>query len=155
MSMDADQGQSWGIPSFMRLPLSVTSLSIMDAKSVTLLEIRDVMAQLPNLNDLCLSGPFRGHQLQGIGTVLKGKFGGRLQLHKLGRRSYEGVVNMLLEAPAGPHFTEVDILSVGECLSYTVRLAEACGKSLVKLSYVVDEQGKYSFLVQLVLAHKC
>ena len=154
MSVDGDPGQSWWLPSWVRLPQSVTSLTL-NGNSITVLEIRDVMAQLPNLNDLSLSGSLRGQQPQGIGTVLKGKFGGRLQLHKLESRSYAGVVDMLLEVPTGLHFTELDVLSVQECLLTTVRLAEACGKSLAKLSYAVHNLGKHRLLplLQPVLAY--
>jgi len=44
---------------------------------------------------------------------------------------------MLLEIPSGLGFTEVQIHCVQECLVPTVRLAEACGETLVKLLYTV------------------
>ncbi|KAF9645582.1 hypothetical protein BDM02DRAFT_3119985 [Thelephora ganbajun] len=126
---------SFGTPG--RLPQCATSL-ILTADTVTLLQIRDVMMQLPNLNDLSLSGSFvvtDRNTLRGIGTVLRGKFGGQLQL--LRRHANADIMNMLLEVPTGLHFTEVHIRPINESLLSTVRLAEACDKTLVKLTYAV------------------
>ena len=127
------------ILSLWRFPQSVTSL-VMNAGSINVLQIRNTLAQLPNLNDLSLSGSIimmsGDGSMRGIGTVLKGNFGGQLRL--LGRHATKDVMNMLLEIPTGLHFTEVDILSTYECLVSTVRLTERCGKNLVKLTYSVD-----------------
>ena len=108
--------------------------------SVTVPQIRDVMDRLPNLNDLSLSGSLvktDKDRLQGIGTGLKGKFRGQLRLLK-GHVDVD-IVNMLLEVPAGLHFTEVYIHSANECLRPTLMLAKACGESLVKLTYRVKD----------------
>ena len=130
-------------PPFWRLPQSVTSLTISSNTATRLVQIRDVMAQLPNLDNLSLCGPLLEvdrMSLLGIGTILKGRFGGKLRL----RRGYahRGTVDMLLEVPTGLHFTEVHIFTPQECLLSTVRFAEACAKTLVKLSYVVSIQCK-------------
>ena len=96
------------------------------------------MAQLPNLDELLLSGPLDAIErrgLPGIGTVLRGRFGGKLLLTE--GHADEGVINMLLEIPSGLRFTEVQIHCTHECLLPVVRLAEACNKTLVKLSYSV------------------
>ena len=134
-----------------RLSQSVTSLAIyMD--SVTVLQIRDVMDRLPNLNDLSLSGSLvrmDKNKLIGIGTGLRGKFGGRLRL--LRGHVDTGIVNMLLEVPAGLHFTEVYIHSASERLRPTLRLTEACAESLAKLTYTVDD---YSEAIPFLLAHE-
>ena len=133
------------IPSFAKLPQSVTSLTI-DTDIVTLLEIRDVMQRLPNLNDLTLSGcllKLEMDRLRGIGAVLRGRFDGQLRLFRLKRSAEADVMNMLLEVPSGIHFTEVHIFSVYECLLPVVKLAEACGKNLIKLTYSVDLFGKF------------
>jgi len=126
------------ILSFGRLPQSVTSLTI-NAGAINVLQIRDILVGLPNLNDLSLSGSLimasRG-VLRGIGTVLRGNFGGRLRLLK--RLATTDIMSMLLEVPTGLHFTEVEVRGANECLVPTVRLAEACGRSLVKLAYSVD-----------------
>jgi len=136
---------SLGIPLSARLPQSATSLTI-EANKIDLLQMRNVMMQLPNLDDLLLSGSpvdVARKPLQGLGTVLRGKFGGKFRL-SLGSAS-EDFVNMLLEAPAGLHFTEVYIHTYysGECLLQTVRLAEACRKTLTKISYARYFHCKY------------
>ena len=136
----------WWIPPSGRLSESVTSLTIVSDAALTIPRIRDVMVQLPNLTDLSISGSLLRvgkDRLEGIGTALRGKFRGRLQLHgKLGR-SYMDVVNALLEVQTGLNFTELDLQSIREGLVSTVRLTEACEKSLVKLSYTIDHYGKF------------
>jgi len=125
-------------PSLWKLPRSVTSLTI-DTGAVTLVQVRDIMAQLPNLDDLVLShfAGEGGRQLEGIGTVLKGRFGGRLVLS--GACACEDIINMLLEIPSGLRFSELEIRFTREHLySSAVRLAEACSKTLTKLSHMVS-----------------
>ena len=122
-----------------RLPQSVTSLTIKAGGSgVGLVQMRDIMARLPNLNDLILSGPFvvrskSKKRLPGLGATLRGRFGGELQI----RNGYtdEHIVNMLLEIPAGLHFTKLHVHADRACLLQTVRLAEACCKTLVNLLF--------------------
>lgn len=131
-----------GIPLFGRLSHSVTSLAV-EAVRIELIRVRDIMMHLPNLNDLTLTGTVvaqSGEALPGSGTVLKGKFGGEFRL----RNGYigEDFVNMLLEAPTGLHFTKLRIDANRACLLQTVRLAEACGKTLVELSYMGPNHGK-------------
>lgn len=135
------RGLSW-IPSLGRLPQSVTSLAL-NVDAVTLLEIHGVMVQLPNLDNLSLSGsPVAADktELAGKGTVLRGRFGGQLQLLK--GLANEHTMEMLLEIPSGVHFAEMQIRGTHECLFSTVRLAEACGETLVKLSYLVTSYCK-------------
>jgi len=139
-------------PSLWKLPRSVTSLTISTAV-VTLVQVRDIMAQLPNLNNLVLSGPSAAvdrRELLGIGTALKGAFGGRL---RLGDASVDGdVINMLLEIPSGLHFAELEICCTRSRLpSSAVVLAEACRKTLVKLSHTVAFYRK-SYPFRLALA---
>ena len=138
-------------PSFGRLPQSVTSLTI-DTDAFDLFQIRDVMVQLPNLNDLSLSGfpvMVAGCALQGIGAVLRGRFGGQLRLFR-GHVSV-GIADVLLGIPTGLHFTEIQIYSTHECLLSVVRLVEACSKTLVKLSYTISLHCKsHPFFLQLV-----
>jgi len=125
-------------PSFWNVPRSVTSLTI-NTGAVTLVQVRDIMAQLPNLDNLAVSGSLANvdrRKLLGIGTVLKGRFGGRLIL----RGTCDGgdIVNMLLEVPSGLHFTELEIYCSQDYLPSAVRLAEACCKTIVKLSHTVN-----------------
>lgn len=122
--------------SLWRLTQPVTSLTI-DTSSVTLVQVRDIMAQLPNLDNLSLLGfvtPVGGGVLLGIRATVRGRFGGRLLLR--GGYTRKEIVNML-EIPSGLHFTEVEIYCARDRLPSTLRLIEACGKTLVKLSYKV------------------
>ena len=125
---------SWG------LPQAVTSL-VIKTNAFALAEIQDLLARLPNLDSLLLSGYLAvARAPPGIRTVLGGRFGGRLGLYR--GPSHEDITNMLLEIPTGLHFTEVDIICQHKCLLSTVRLAEACGKTLVKLWYTISTYGK-------------
>ena len=62
------------IPSFVRLPQSVTSLTSI------LVRVRNIILQLPNLDDLLLSGSFIEVEctFPGMGAMLRGRFGGQL-----------------------------------------------------------------------------
>jgi hypothetical protein len=132
---------SW-IPLLGRLPQSLTSLTI-ETDTVTLTQIRDILVQLPKLDDLSLSG-FLGmaerNALPGMGTVPRGRFGGQLRL--VNGHADRDVMNMLLEVPTGLHFTEVHVRGTHESFLSTVRLTEACGRTLVTLSYAVSIVGK-------------
>jgi len=140
--MDVERVTFWGdgrwIPMFWRLPQSITSLTVRTDGS-SLLQVRNIMAQLPNLDDLSLSGaliPLSRSVLAGIGIDLRGRFGGQLRLSE--GCACKDVVDMLLEVPTGLRFTEAEIRGMGECLLLTVRLTEACCETLVKLSYAVS-----------------
>ena len=128
-------------PSRWKLPQSVTALTV-DTDAVTLLQTRNVMAQLPNLDDLSIMGRLapvdEGAQLW-IETFLRGGFGGKLVL-RAGHTSKD-ILNMLLEIPAGLRFTEVEIHCARECLPLVIRLVEACSKTLVRLSHMVTSYG--------------
>ena len=150
MSLLGSGGLCQRRPSLWKLPQSVTSLTInMDV--VTLVQLRDIMAQLPSLDNLSLSGspvPVDRSALLGVGTTLRGRFGGKLLLRD--GCAHKDVADVLLGVPTGLRFTEVDIRCMPECLLSTVRLVEACGKTLVKLSYMITSHGKsHPFSVQL------
>ena len=124
--------------SFRWLSQSVNSLTI-GADMIAIVQIQDIMARLPNLDNLSLSGSLVAvdmNPLIGTCPVLKGRFGGKLRL--LRGHASAGIVDTLLEIPTGLHFTEVEIRSAHECLLSTVRLVEAYTKTLVKLSYTVS-----------------
>ena len=130
-------------PSPWRLPQSVTSLFV-SADAVTLVRLQEIMAQLPNLDNLSLSGflPVVDRKtLPGIGTVPMGRFGGKLRL--VNGYTDDDVVDMLLGTPTGLHFTDIQICSARKCLLPTVRLAEACSETLVKLSHMTSFHCKY------------
>ena len=120
-------------PSLWRLPQSITTLDL-NSSEVTPVQLRDIMAQLPNLDNLSLVGSFVAvdrRELLGIGTVLRGRFGGQL-IFSSGRNG-EDVINMLLEIPSGLRFTEVQVYGSSGGHPSAVRLAEACSKTVVKL----------------------
>ena len=136
-------------PSRWNLPRSVTSLTI-ETGAVTLVQVRDIMAQLPNLDDLVLSG-FLGEDKRKLptgGTVLKGRFRGRLMLSD--SCVSQDIINMLLEIPSGLRFVELEIDCARNRLLSAVRLAEACDKTLVKLSQTVNTHCKSHSPVKLI-----
>ena len=133
-------------PSLWKLPQSITSL-IINTDVVTLVQLRDIMAHLPSLDDLSLSGspiPVDKSVLPGIGTTLRGRFGGKLVLRD--NCVHEYVVDLLLGTPTGLHFTEVDICCRPERLLPTARLVQSCGRTLAKLSYTITSYGRYHSL---------
>ena len=134
VSRDGGRCASW-TSQFVGLPQFVTSLYLME-ESITLRQIRDVINQLPNLDDLRLTGAIPvtdRNEVRGIGTTLTAKFCGRLEFCSLNPGCSDGdIVNMLLEVPTGLHFKDVHSRA---CLSSTVRVVEACSKTLVKLVY--------------------
>jgi len=126
-------------PSLWRLPRSITSLTI-DTNVFTHTQVWDIIAQLPNLDDLSLSGSsFSSYSeiaLPEPGIPQRGRFGGRLLLR--GGYASQDVMDGLSEIPVGLRFTEVEIFCGGDLLLSAVRLAEACGKTILKLSQTVD-----------------
>lgn len=128
------------VPSLWRLPQSINTLTI-NGGMVTLPQIRDIMAGLPNLDNLSLSGslvPVDRKELLGIGTTLNGRFGGRLKLH--GGLADDNVINMLLEIPGGLRFTELQVQCHHKC-PLAASLAEVCSRNLVTLVYTVSVPG--------------
>ena len=72
--------------SLWKLPPSITTLAV-DTDAITLVQVWDVIAKLPNLDNLSLSGSPTAvdrRELPGIGTVLRGRFGGKLTLCGVG-----------------------------------------------------------------------
>ena len=124
------------------LSQTLTSLSL-ERFAISVLQIRDIMAQLDNLDDLRLSGfliKIGKDSLCGIGTALRGRFGGRLTL--LEELVDPDIADMLLEVPTGLHFTEMYVYATRHNLHSVVRLSEACGANLTKLTYVVGDLGE-------------
>ena len=125
------------------LSQSVTSLTV-EMSTISVLQIRDVIARLHNLDDLKLTGSLvaldDGFRLRELGLPLRGKFRGQLTLLK---EHVDGdIVDMLLDIPTGLHFTELHIHGAKQNLYSAVRLSEACGKNLTKLTYALDDYGK-------------
>ena len=130
-------------PSLGRLPQSIISLTL-DTDAITLLQIRDIMTQLPNLDNLSLSGSpaeMGRNASQGLmGAAPIARFRGQLEL--LDRYAREDVINMLLEVPTGLWFTEIEIRGWNVHLPSAASLAEVCRKTLVKLAYGDFKHGK-------------
>ena len=121
--------------SFWRLPRSTTSLAI-DTDAAILMRVRDITAQLSNLEDLSLSGCLVATDKRG----LPGN-GERLTVHS-GRDAYD-TIGMYLKTLSEPYFTEVCIHSTRKHLLSAVGLAEACCKTVVKLSHEVIPYGRF------------
>ena len=139
-------GDGRWIPTFWRLPQSVTSLTI-NTDAAAFAQIQSMMMHLPNLDNLSLSGsliPVDRRTLSGIGTTLSGGFGSQLRLLK--GLVDKDIVKMLLEVPIGLHFTKIEVRGVSECLLPTVRLAEVCVETLFKFSYTVPFYCKSPFI---------
>ena len=82
------RSKEFQLPSFWRLPQSVTSLTV-TANKVALPKTRDIVARLPNSDDLSLLGPHKAvaeRALPGIGATLRGRFGEQLRLVGPGAR---------------------------------------------------------------------
>ena len=133
------------LPSLWRLPESVTSLTIQAPYGgVSLVGVWDIMARLPNLNDLSLwAGIIPGDRnaLLGIGTVPRGRFGGELVLRDV--FSNRDAIIMLFEILTGLPFSKVEIDCAREYIPRVIRLVEACSETIVKLSLNVFFGGGY------------
>ena len=130
------------MPLLRKLPRSVTSLTI-NAGGITLAEIRNIIALLPNMDDLFLSGALVSvNELERIVMTLRGGFAGKFGL-RVACYAGRDTMDMLFEILIGLHFTEVEILCARECLPSAVKLVEACGKTLVKLSHEATTHRKY------------
>ena len=141
------------------LPRSVTSLTFGPHWIATEpVWIRDVAVELSTFDDQddwLLTGPLvlaDRRTLFEIESILRGRLGGQLRL--FGEDVSGGVVDMLLGFPTGLHFMDLQVRSLRECLLSTVMLAEACSKTLVKLSYRVSfhRRSHSLLLVQPALA---
>jgi len=129
-------------PSLWKLPHSITTLFV-NTDAITLVQVRDVTVQLPNLDSLTLLGTLAAmdrRELTGIGTALRGRFGGKLILYS--EDDCKDIINMLLEILSGLHFTDAWIYYKREHLLSTVRLVEAFSQTLVRLSHKLASQGK-------------
>ena len=140
-------GKQYGTPEeiFKYTPwFTKTETLVIEAGEIDLMQMRDIMVHLPNLNNLILSGTiivrFR-KLLPGLGTDLRRRFGGELRIRN--GRTDKDFVNMLLEVPTGLHFTKLYVYANRACLLQAVRLAEACRETLVELLYLGFIQGKY------------
>ena len=95
------------------------------------------MAKLLNLQDLSLSVALTSVSTGAfIWETAPRRLGGKLLL--LDGLANKYVVDMLLEIPTGLHFAEIQARGVRICLLSTVMLAEACSRTLEKLTSAVS-----------------
>ena len=141
------------------LPHPVTSLTFGPEMTTTdPVRIQDTKVRLSvsdNADDFLLYGGLARvgrRTLLEVETILGGEFGGELRL--FGKHVVGGVVDVVLEIPSGLHFTHLEVRSRHECLLSTVRLAEACSKTLVRLSYRVSFHCKCPAPPLLLLVQK-
>ena len=123
-----------------RFPVSIRSLT-MKFVSVTNVQVLGIMGQLPNLDDfsLCI---FKGNGFpDGVGEILKGRYGGKLEL-LLMDDLHAGIVRSLLEAPEGLGFKSVGAFcnAEGDFPVYA-DLVSACQDTLAHLDISVSAEG--------------
>lgn len=119
-----------------QLPPSIRSVDITFSKVLTA-HIISVMRQLPNLENLSLmSTEWIGLIPPGTGKLIQGRLNGKLRLRRRFARC--DILNMLMEVPAGPQFTEVEIRDARiDCFPATLRLVRACQGTLRKLHFSI------------------
>jgi hypothetical protein len=132
------ENREW-VSSIGKLPTSVRSLT-MKFVSVTNAQVFDVMEQLPNLDDFSLSTFKGGDFPAGAGEILRGRYGGKLEL--LVEDFHASIVRSLLEAPEGLGFKSIKALcSTGDDLLVYVDLVAACRDTLADLDISVSAEG--------------
>ena len=133
------ENHEW-ISSIGKLPTSIRSLT-MKFVSVTNTQVLQIMGQLPNLDDFSLS-TFKGSDfLDGAGEVLKGRYGGKLEL-LLMDDFHASIVRSLLEAPEGLRFKSVKAFcNAGDDFPVYADLVAACQDTLTDLDISVSAEG--------------
>jgi hypothetical protein len=131
-------GRSATNPDFLsalgQLPLSIRSVDITFTKVLTT-HIISLMKQLPNLDNLSLmSTEWTGPIPPGTGQLIQARLSGKLRLRR--KLAHCDLLNMLMEVPAGPQFTEVEIRDARmNCFPATLKLVKACQDTLTKLHF--------------------
>jgi len=146
VTISAPQGPSLYMSHHWRLPQSATSLTI-GVDSITLAQILSIVGELPNLDELSLSGTCILNSLLPPETGADPR-GGRLR--RVGGHADKGLMKAP-EIPTGLRFA-MKIRCTRNSLLPTVVLAEACSKTLVKLSCTISLYSKYHSSGPLILA---
>jgi len=117
-----------------QLPPSTRSVDITFSKVLNK-HVVSVMQQLPNLENLSLmSMEWGGPIPPGTGKLIQGRLSGKLRLRR--RFAHHDLLNMLMEVPTGPQFTEVEIRDARmDCFPATLKLVRACQCTLTKLHF--------------------
>jgi len=126
-----------------RLPTSICSLT-MQFVSVTNVQVLEIMEQLPNLDDLSLS-TFKGASFPAeAGEILRGRYGGKLDL-LLMEDFHASIVRSLLKAPEGLGFKSIKAFcNTGDDFPAYVDLVATCRDTLVDLDISVSAEGESS-----------
>ena len=135
------EGHEW-ISSIGALPASVRSLT-MKFVSVTNAQVLEIMDQLPHLDDFSLC-TFKGAGFSTeAGEILRGRFGGRLDL-LLMEDFHASIARSLLKAPEGLGFKSIKAFcNTGDDFPVYVDLANACRDTLSELDISVSAEGKH------------
>jgi len=128
------------IPSIGKLPTSIRSLT-MKFVSITNAQVLNIMGQLPNLDNLSLC-TFKGSGFpDGVGDILKGRYGGKLEL-LLMDDFHASVVRSLLEVSEGLGFKSVKAFCNAEDdFPVYADLVSACQDTLIDLDISVSAEG--------------
>lgn len=126
-----------------QLPPSTRSLDITFTKVLTT-HIISVIQQLPNLDNLSLmSSEWGGTIPPGAGKLIQSRLSGKLRLRR--KFAHRDLLNMLMEAPAGSQFAEVEIRdSPMNCFPATLKLVGACQDTLTNLHFSTHVQEQYT-----------
>lgn len=124
-----------------RLPTSIRSLT-MKFVSVANAQVIEAMGKLPNLDDFSLSTLRGGGFPTGAGEILRGRYGGKLELF-LVDDLHASTVRSLLEAPEGLGFRSVKAFcNTEDDFPVYTELVAACQDTLTDLDISVSSQGK-------------
>ena len=134
------EGREW-ISSIGPLPDSVRSLT-MKFVSVTNAQVLEIVGQLPHLDDFSLC-TFKGAGFSTeAGEILKGRFGGKLDL-LLMEDFHASIVRSLLKAPEGLGFKSIKAFcNTGDDFPIYVDLVDTCRDTLSELDISVSAEGK-------------
>lgn len=117
-----------------QLPPSIRSVDVTFYEVLTA-HIVSVIQQLPNLVNLSLMNTRWGGPIPpGTGKLVPGRLSGKLRLRR--QFAHRDLLNMLMEVPAGPQFTEVEIRDAWmDCFPASLTLVRACQDTLTKLHF--------------------
>ena len=133
------ENREW-ISGIGRLPTSIRSLT-MKFVSVMDVQVLEIIGQLPNLDDFSLC-TFKGAGfLTGAGEVLRGRYGGKLDL-LLVDDFHASIARSLLKAPEGLAFRGIKAFcNTEDDFPVYVDLVTACRDTLADLEISVSAEG--------------
>jgi hypothetical protein len=133
------ENREW-VSTIGKLPPSIRSLT-MKFVSVTNVQVLEVMEQLPNLDDFSLCTFKGGGFPAAAGEILRGRYGGKLEL-LLMEDFHASIVRSLLESPEGLGFKSVKAFcNTEDDFPAYVDLVATCRDTLVDLDISVSAEG--------------